>query len=129
MPPARSDETIGSSKQRRSKMSESMLKEPPVAVETETMKAAVVHSFDEPLRIEHVAKPTAGPGEIVVRIEASGLCHTDIHAAHGDWPVKPSPPFMRGARDECSRHLATLPRPWICGFSAATLRGDHDGYR
>jgi alcohol dehydrogenase, propanol-preferring len=31
-----------------------------------------------------------------VRIEASGLCHTDIHAAHGDWPVKPSPPFVPG---------------------------------
>lgn len=77
-------------------MSESMVQEPPAAVETETMTAAVVHSFEEPLRIEQVAKPTAGPGEIVVRIEASGLCHTDIHAAHGDWPVKPSPPFIPG---------------------------------
>ena len=31
-----------------------------------------------------------------VRIEAAGLCHTDIHAAHGDWPVKPTPPFIPG---------------------------------
>ena len=31
-----------------------------------------------------------------VRVEATGLCHTDIHAAHGDWPVKPSPPFVPG---------------------------------
>ncbi len=77
-------------------MSTSLLAEPPVVVETTTMKAAVVHAFDEPLRIEQVAKPTAGPGEIVVRIEASGLCHTDIHAAHGDWPVKPTPPFTPG---------------------------------
>ena len=77
-------------------MGESLLQEPTTTAKTETMKAAVVHSFDEPLRIEQVRKPTAGQGEIVVRIEASGLCHTDIHAAHGDWPVKPSPPFVPG---------------------------------
>jgi propanol-preferring alcohol dehydrogenase len=34
--------------------------------------------------------------EVRVKVEASGLCHTDIHAAHGDWPVKPSPPFVPG---------------------------------
>ena len=61
-----------------------------------TMRAAVVHDFDRPLQLEEVAKPVAGPGEIVVRVEASGLCHTDIHAAHGDWPVKPTPPFTPG---------------------------------
>ena len=33
---------------------------------------------------------------MLVRIEACGLCHTDIHAAHGDWPVKPAPPFVPG---------------------------------
>jgi alcohol dehydrogenase, propanol-preferring len=60
------------------------------------MRAAVVHSFEEPLRLEEVETPLPGPGEVLVRIEASGLCHTDIHAAHGDWPVKPSPPFIPG---------------------------------
>jgi NADPH:quinone reductase-like Zn-dependent oxidoreductase len=55
------------------------------------MKAAVVHEFSKPLVIEEVPKPVAGSGEVVVRIETSGLCHTDIHAAHGDWPVKPKP--------------------------------------
>ena len=60
------------------------------------MKAAVVHAFDKPLVIEDVPKPTPGPGEIVVKIEAAGVCHTDIHAAHGDWPVKPTPPFIPG---------------------------------
>jgi len=63
---------------------------------TATMKAAVVHGFTEPLTIDEKPIPVPGPGEIVVRIEASGLCHTDIHAAHGDWPVKPSPPFTPG---------------------------------
>jgi alcohol dehydrogenase, propanol-preferring len=60
------------------------------------MKAAVVHEFTSPLRLEEIAKPEPGPGEIVVKIEASGLCHTDIHAAHGDWPVKPKLPFIPG---------------------------------
>ena len=41
-------------------------------------------------------RPIPVAGEVLVRIEASGLCHTDIHAAHGDWPVKPSPPFIPG---------------------------------
>jgi propanol-preferring alcohol dehydrogenase len=63
---------------------------------TKTMRAAVVHSFDEPPTIEDLPVPVAGPGEIVVRIEASGLCHTDIHAARGDWPVKPKLPFTPG---------------------------------
>jgi propanol-preferring alcohol dehydrogenase len=61
-----------------------------------TMKAAVVHDFHQPLRIEELPKPEPGFGEIVVKIEASGLCHTDIHAAHGDWPVKPKLPFIPG---------------------------------
>ena len=61
-----------------------------------TMKAAVVHELGGPLSVEDVPKPTPGPGEVVVRVEASGLCHTDIHAAHGDWPVKPVPPFTPG---------------------------------
>ncbi len=60
------------------------------------MKAAVVHDFAKPLAIEDVPRPDPGPGEVLVRIETSGLCHTDIHAAHGDWPVKPAPPFVPG---------------------------------
>ncbi|TML19592.1 MAG: alcohol dehydrogenase AdhP [Actinobacteria bacterium] len=60
------------------------------------MRAVVVLSFDEAAQVREVAKPVAGSGEIVVRIEASGLCHTDIHAAHGDWPVKPKLPFIPG---------------------------------
>ena len=61
-----------------------------------TYKAAVVHDFAEPLRVEEVPRLPLAPGQIRVRIEATGLCHTDIHAAHGDWPVKPSPPFVPG---------------------------------
>ncbi|NYI43011.1 propanol-preferring alcohol dehydrogenase [Nocardioides aromaticivorans] len=60
------------------------------------MRAAVVHQFTEPLSVEERPVPDPGPGQVLVRIEASGLCHTDIHAAHGDWPVKPVPPFVPG---------------------------------
>ena len=61
-----------------------------------TMKAAVAHAFGEPLRIEEVRVPQPGPGEVLVKVEASGVCHTDLHAARGDWPVKPSLPFIPG---------------------------------
>jgi alcohol dehydrogenase, propanol-preferring len=59
-------------------------------------RAAVVHEFTQPLSVEQVEQRPLRPGQIRVQIEASGLCHTDIHAAHGDWPVKPSPPFVPG---------------------------------
>ncbi|WP_167210377.1 zinc-dependent alcohol dehydrogenase [Kribbella shirazensis] len=60
------------------------------------MKAAVVTDFTKPLEIQEVPMPEPGPGDVLVRMETSGLCHTDIHAAHGDWPVKPTPPFVPG---------------------------------
>ncbi|CBA15564.1 putative zinc-containing alcohol dehydrogenase superfamily protein [Xanthomonas albilineans GPE PC73] len=60
------------------------------------MKAAVVHKFGGPLEIEEVTVPQPGFGEILVKIEACGVCHTDLHAVHGDWPVKPTLPFIPG---------------------------------
>ncbi|WP_329282625.1 zinc-dependent alcohol dehydrogenase [Streptomyces sp. NBC_01451] len=60
------------------------------------MKAAVVTDLGKPLEIQDLPVPEPGPGQVLVRMEASGLCHTDIHAAHGDWPVKPRPPFVPG---------------------------------
>ena len=61
-----------------------------------TMKAAVVHQFGKPLVIEDVPIPTPGRGELLVKVIACGVCHTDLHAADGDWPVKPTPPFIPG---------------------------------
>lgn len=60
------------------------------------MKAAVVRAFGKPLSIENVPVPEPGPGEILVKVIACGVCHTDLHAANGDWPVKPTPPFIPG---------------------------------
>ena len=61
-----------------------------------TMKAAVVHAFKEPLKIQEVPVPEVVPGRILVKVVASGVCHTDLHAADGDWPAKPKPPFIPG---------------------------------
>ena len=60
------------------------------------MRAAVVHEFGGALRVEEVEVPEVPPGRILVQIEASGVCHTDLHAASGDWPVKPTLPFIPG---------------------------------
>jgi propanol-preferring alcohol dehydrogenase len=63
---------------------------------TTTMQAAVVVEFGQKLVLRDVPIPTAGPGQILVKTEACGVCHTDLHAAKGDWPVKPTPPFIPG---------------------------------
>jgi propanol-preferring alcohol dehydrogenase len=60
------------------------------------MQAAVVEHFGKPLVMREVAVPVPGVGQILVKTEACGVCHTDLHAAHGDWPVKPALPFIPG---------------------------------
>ncbi|ELY2935245.1 alcohol dehydrogenase AdhP [Cronobacter sakazakii] len=60
------------------------------------MKAAVVKAFGQPLEIQEVLVPEVTPGKVLVKIAATGVCHTDLHAAEGDWPVKPNPPFIPG---------------------------------
>ena len=62
----------------------------------ETMRAAVVHEFRQPLTIDRLPIPTPGTDQVLIKMEASGVCHTDLHAADGDWPVKPTPPFVPG---------------------------------
>jgi propanol-preferring alcohol dehydrogenase len=78
-----------------------------------TMKAAVVRAFGQPLVIEDVPVPVPGRGEILVKVKACGVCHTDLHAASGDWPVKPQPPFIPG--HEAAGVVAAL-GPDVTGF-------------
>ena len=101
------------------------------------MKAAVVHAFGQPLVIEEVPVPDVPEGQILVKIAASGVCHTDLHAAHGDWPVKPSLPFIPG--HEGVGHVAAVGRgvkyvkegdrvgvPWLhtaCGHCEHCITG------
>ena len=61
-----------------------------------TMRAAIARTFKAPLTIEEIAIPEPGPGEVLVKIVASGVCHTDLHAIDGDWPVKPTLPLIPG---------------------------------
>ena len=61
-----------------------------------TMHAAVVTAFGQPLQVKEVPVPTPGPGQVLVKLISSGVCHTDLHAAEGDWPVKPSLPLIPG---------------------------------
>jgi propanol-preferring alcohol dehydrogenase len=60
------------------------------------MHAAVVRQFGKPLVLEEWDIPTVGAGQILVKTEACGVCHTDLHAAKGDWPLKPTLPFIPG---------------------------------
>lgn len=101
------------------------------------MRAAVVQSFTEPLVVEDRPVPTPAGHQVLVRMEASGLCHTDIHAARGDWPVKPSPPFVPGhegigiveAAGDQVGHLSVGDRvaiPWLgeaCGHCDHCVSG------
>ena len=61
-----------------------------------TMKAAVVRDFRRPLEIEEIPVPEPEAGEVLIKLVTSGVCHTDLHAARGDWPVKPKLPFVPG---------------------------------
>lgn len=61
-----------------------------------TMLAAVAHGFGRPLELRDVPRPVPGAGQVLVRVVASGVCHTDLHAVDGDWPVRPALPFIPG---------------------------------
>jgi len=61
-----------------------------------TMQAAVVEQFGKPLALREWDIPTPAAGQILVKTEACGVCHTDLHAAQGDWPLKPHLPFIPG---------------------------------
>lgn len=63
---------------------------------TQKMHAAVVEHFGKPLLLREWDIPSPGAGQILVKTEACGVCHTDLHAARGDWPLKPKLPFIPG---------------------------------
>ena len=60
------------------------------------MQAAIVETFGAPLVLREWDIPVPGPGQILVRTEACGVCHTDLHATRGEWPAKPKLPFIPG---------------------------------
>ncbi|WJY98364.1 alcohol dehydrogenase AdhP [Corynebacterium fournieri] len=60
------------------------------------MRAAVAEQFGPTVNVEEIDLPKPGPFQALVKLHASGICHTDLHAVEGDWPVKPQPPFVPG---------------------------------
>ena len=60
------------------------------------MKAAVARAYGQPLQIEQVPVPTVAAGQILIKVAACGVCHTDLHALNGDWPVKATLPLIPG---------------------------------
>jgi len=104
------------------------------------MKAAVNHQFKGKLEIQQLDKPTISTQEVLVKIHACGVCHTDLHACHGDWPVKPKMPLVPGHEGvgeiveigEQVKHLKLGDRvgiPWLysaCGFCDYCLSGDEN---
>ncbi|WP_239453089.1 MULTISPECIES: alcohol dehydrogenase AdhP [Microbacterium] len=66
------------------------------AAPTGTMRAAVVTAPDRPLEVRDVPIPSPGPGQALVKVLTSGVCHTDLHAARGDWPVAPKQDLIPG---------------------------------
>ncbi|HEY7033133.1 MAG TPA: alcohol dehydrogenase AdhP [Thermomicrobiales bacterium] len=104
---------------------------------TAMMRAAVVSAFGKPLSIDERPIPEPGEGQVLVRLAASGVCHTDLHAADGDWPVKPHLPFVPGHEGTgtvaaVGRGVTTLKEgdrvgiPWLhsaCGVCEYCLTG------
>ena len=71
---------------------------------SDRMRAAVLRKIRTPLKIERVAVPEPGPGEILVRVVACGVCHSDLHAVDGDWTPGPVLPLIPG--HEVTGHVA-----------------------
>ena len=102
-----------------------------------TMRAAVLRQLKTKLKIERLPIPAPGPGEILVKVAACGVCHSDLHAIDGDWASPPVLPLIPG--HEVTGHVAALGAgvsgfdkgdavgvPWMwsaCGHCEACLSG------
>ena len=51
------------------------------------MKAAVLQEIGKPVVIEDIPTPQPGPGQVLIRVAACGVCHSDLHLAEGDWDL------------------------------------------
>lgn len=105
------------------------------------MKAIVVEKFKEPVRIEEIPQPHLRNGfDVIVRIQNCGVCHTDLHAVDGDWPIKPRLPFIPGhegigivervgdmVANVCVGDRVGI--PWLhsaCGYCSYCLEGNEN---
>lgn len=70
------------------------------------MKAARIHVYREPLRLDDVPLPRPGPGEVIVKIAGAGFCHSDLHVIDGELQVLPKFPLTLG--HENAGYIAAL---------------------
>jgi S-(hydroxymethyl)glutathione dehydrogenase / alcohol dehydrogenase len=52
------------------------------------IRAAILWEQGAPLSVESAELSPPGPGELLVEVKAAGVCHSDLHAANGDWPMR-----------------------------------------
>jgi alcohol dehydrogenase, propanol-preferring len=104
----------------------------------DTMQAAVVRSFGRPTSIEQVPVPVPGPHQALVKVEYTGVCHTDLHTVRGDWHAPATLPIIPGhaghgpvvalGPDVTNARIGDrLGSTWLasaCGTCAACLAGD-----
>jgi propanol-preferring alcohol dehydrogenase len=60
------------------------------------MQAARLHAYGKPLEIDDVPMPTPGPGQVVIRVEGAGFCHSDLHIISGEIQILPRMPLTLG---------------------------------
>ncbi|WP_430447595.1 MAG: alcohol dehydrogenase catalytic domain-containing protein [Pseudomonas piscis] len=75
-------------------------------LQSKTMQAAVLRELGGQLRLEQVAIPQPGAGEVLIKVVACGVCHSDVHACDGDWPSPPVLPLIPG--HEVTGHVVQL---------------------
>lgn len=84
------------------------------------MKAAVLRKIGTELAVENLPVPEPGPGDILIKVTACGVCHSDLHAVDGDWVPLPNLPLIPG--HEVTGHVAAL-GPGVTEFK----KGDRVG--
>lgn len=98
------------------------------------MRAAIVAAKGAPWRVEETPVPPVGPGQVLVKIAASGLCYTDVHQTHGGGPFprvlghEPVGEIVEiGSAVRTRRTGDRVGVPWTqtgCGRCAWCLRGE-----
>jgi propanol-preferring alcohol dehydrogenase len=71
-----------------------------------TMKAAVLRKIGQELKIETLPVPEPKAGDILIKVVACGVCHSDLHAIEGDWTPHPTLPLIPG--HEVTGHVAAI---------------------
>lgn len=57
-------------------------------------KGAVLYEYNKPLVVEEIQLPDPGPGQVLVKMMSSGVCHSDWHVVKGEWPSVPMPTVL-----------------------------------